>query len=241
MKNKTITRGALWAAAAMAVLICIFVALQLRSDREAEASQEDGAYLAQLIAQYRAAVEFDPFPHASENGSMRIEDVRADRLYAFELMLEQGVWSAREETFEWEHAKKGALLEGVYYIGGKRYGYFAADGSLTMVDAQCPYRTEYETTFCAFHTLLSRTVREPELANWSRWQPEADHTRPVMACDIPDVSNEPLPNVLQLEFLEPVSVEGLGTVERLMVVVCEEPHEGLTAWVTMGDCTVTVE
>ena len=34
MKNKTITRGALWAAAAMAVLICIFVALQLRSDRE---------------------------------------------------------------------------------------------------------------------------------------------------------------------------------------------------------------
>ena len=54
MKNKTITRGALWAAAAMAVLICIFVALQLRSDREAEASQEDGAYLAQLIAQYRA-------------------------------------------------------------------------------------------------------------------------------------------------------------------------------------------
>ena len=241
MKNKTITRGALWTAAAMAVLICIFVALQLRSDREAEVSQEDGAYLAQLIAQYRAAVEFDPFPHASENGSMRIEDVRADGLYAFELMLEQGVWSAREETFEWEHAKKGALLEGVYYIGGKRYGYFAADGSLTMVDAQCPYRTEYETTFCAFHTLLSRTVREPELANWSRWQPEADHTRPVMACDIPDVSNEPLPNVLQLDFLEPASVEGLGVVERLMVVVCEEPDEGLTAWVTMGDCTVTVE
>ena len=62
-----------------------------------------------------------------------------------------------------------------------------------------------------------------------------------MACDIPDVSNEPLPNVLQLEFLEPVSVEGLGVVERLTVVVCEEPDEGLTAWVTMGDCTVTVE
>lgn len=241
MKKNAIARGVLWAAAAMAALICVFVALQLRSEREAEASQEDGAYLAQLIAQYRAAVEFDPFPHASENGSMRIEDVRADGLYAFELALEQGVWSAREEIFEWEHGKKGALLEGVYYIGGKRYGYSAANDSLTMVDAQCPYRTEYETTFCAFRALLSRTVREPELANWSRWQPEADHTRPVMACDIPDVSNEPLPNVLQLEFLEPASVEGLGVVERLMVVVCEEPDEGLTAWVTMGDCTVTVE
>lgn len=242
MKNKTITRGALWAAVAVAALICAFMALQLRSSWETETSQEeDDAYLAQLIAQYRAAVEFDPFPHARENGSMKIEDVRAGERYVFELLLEQGEWSAREETFEWEHGQKGELLEGVYYIGGKRYGYSAADGSLTMVDAQCPYKTDYETTFCTFRALLSQTVQEPELANWSRWQPEAVRTRPVMACDIPDVSNEPLPNVLQLEFLEPVSVEGLGVVERLTVVVCEEPDEGLTAWVTMGDCTVTVE
>ena len=173
MKNKTITRVALWAAVAVAALICAFMALQLRSSWETETSQEeDDAYLAQLIAQYRAAVEFDPFPHARENGSMKIEDVRAGERYVFELLLEQGEWSAREETFKWEHGQKGELLEGVYYIGGKRYGYSAADGSLTMVDAQCPYKTDYETTFCTFRALLLQTVQEPELANWSRWQPE---------------------------------------------------------------------
>lgn len=232
MKEKIMRKIALLAGAVVVLLLC---------SNLGTASLEDEAYLEQLIAQYREAVELDPFPNAYENGTIRIESIMEDRQHICELQMKQGELSAQFKTYGLENGQPGELLDGVYYVNGKRYGYSATDDILAMMDAKCPYKNEYDMLLRAFRGLLLQTVREPELANWSRWDPEAGHTRPVIACDLPDVSYEPLPNVLELEFLEPISVDGLGVVERLTAVVCEEPDDGLTAWVTMGDCTVTVE
>lgn len=223
------------------VLLAGGIIVLLLCSNWAAASLDDEMYLEQLIAQYCEVVELDPFPNAYEDGTVRIETIMEDRQYIHELQMKQGELVAQLETYELANGQPGDLLDGTYYINGKRYCYAAASDTLTMTNAHCPYKNDYDTLLNAFRALLLQTVQEPELANWSRWYPEAAPSRPVIACDIPDVSYEPLPNVLELEFLEPIPVDGLGSVERMQVVVCENPQTGITLQAIMGDSTVTVE
>ena len=70
MKEKIMRKIALLAGAVVVLLLC---------SNLGTASLDDEAYLEQLIAQYREAVELDPFPNAYENGTIRIESIMEDR------------------------------------------------------------------------------------------------------------------------------------------------------------------